>query len=86
MKAGYISAFRQWYIIQHWSGLEGNVQPKPICYVDFIFDLYGDLFYGLGWYDIEEFKDYKKDFDKVASIVNTCFDEQKRGNRAEIKQ
>lgn len=29
MKAGYISAFRQWYILQHWKELNASVQPKP---------------------------------------------------------
>lgn len=29
MQAGFLSGFRQWYILQHWSGLAAAVQPKP---------------------------------------------------------
>ena len=29
MTAGMLPGFRQWYILQHWSDLEGTTQPKP---------------------------------------------------------
>lgn len=29
MQAGFAPGFRQWYILQHWSGLAAAVQPKP---------------------------------------------------------
>ncbi len=29
MQAGFVSGFRQWYILQHWSDLAASVQPKP---------------------------------------------------------
>ena len=29
MQAGFVPGFRQWYILQHWSGLAASVQPKP---------------------------------------------------------
>ena len=36
LTAGTLTGFKQWYILQHWSELEGEVQPKPfVTYVSF---------------------------------------------------
>ncbi len=29
LTAGTLPGFKQWYILQHWSELEGNIQPRP---------------------------------------------------------
>ncbi|MGM9637324.1 MAG: hypothetical protein ACI3YK_04990 [Eubacteriales bacterium] len=42
-----------------------------------IYGLYGDLFYGAGGLEIQNFKNYKKDFERVSAIAYDYWDEKK---------